>query len=145
MLVCMSSLEFSLDPDGFGYLTVQLTDILRYSSKLIWLLCMIYLTLLCFRLIFVVTLLANIWTHNACNRKEEIFIIRSLTSNLPFIDVYLFEPVGALISTVLSQMILGSRVYSVCYLYCLVYIHLYSGFSRLSPKINSWHSSLQPL
>jgi hypothetical protein len=28
-------------------------------------------------------------------------------------DVFYWEPVGALISTVLSQMILGSRVYAV--------------------------------
>jgi len=41
------------------------------------------------------TLLADVWSSNACNH------------------VYLWEPVGALISTVLSQMILGSRVYAV--------------------------------
>ena len=47
-------------------------------------------------------------------------MIRSVTFNMPFIDVYLLEPVGALISTVLSQMILGSRVYAVC-LKCLLF------------------------
>jgi len=44
---------------------------------------------------FVVTLLANVWSVKSCK------------------DVYLWEPVGALISTVLSQMILGSRVYAI--------------------------------
>lgn len=34
-------------------------------------------------------------------------------SQLCCADVFLFEPVGALISTVISQMILGSRVYAV--------------------------------
>ncbi|KAF8802037.1 hypothetical protein BYT27DRAFT_6777588 [Phlegmacium glaucopus] len=44
---------------------------------------------------FVVTLLADIWSPSACKH------------------VYFWEPVGALISTVLSQMILGSRVYAI--------------------------------
>ena len=52
--------------------------------------------------------------------REKIFC--SVTSNMPFIDVYLWEPVGALISTVLSQMILGGRVYAVCCLQCLAFI-----------------------
>jgi len=47
------------------------------------------------QLSFVMTLLANVWSHEAC------------------IHMYLWEPVGTLISTVLSQMILGSRVYAV--------------------------------
>jgi len=42
-----------------------------------------------------VTLHTNIWSPNACKH------------------VYLWEPVGALISTALSQMILGSRVYAM--------------------------------
>ena len=36
----------------------------------------------------------------------------SINSNVPTTDVYIWRPVGALISTVLSQMILGSRVYA---------------------------------
>ena len=46
--------------------------------------------------------------------REKISTILNVTSNTPSIDVYFWEPVGALISTVLSQMILGSRVYAVC-------------------------------
>jgi hypothetical protein len=49
------------------------------------------------------------------NVRGEISMIYNATFNMPFIDVYLWEPVGALISTILSQMILGSRVYAVCY------------------------------
>ena len=53
-------------------------------------------------------------------------MVRGVTSNMPFIDMYLWEPVGALISTVLSQMILGSRVYVVCCLYlCLAFYFIY--------------------
>ena len=69
--------------------------------------------MLCFRLSFVVTLVANIWSPGACNRKGED-IYDSHLNDLSYLDVYLWEPVGALISTVLSQMILGSRVYAVC-------------------------------
>jgi hypothetical protein len=60
--------------------------------------------------------------------REKISItVRSVASNIPFIDMYLWEPVGALISTVLSQMILGSRVYAVCSsgLDCLVFYFIY--------------------
>ena len=60
------------------------------------------------------TLLANVWNHNTCIRKKISSTVLNVTSNMPFIDVYFWEPVGALISTVLSQMILGSRVYAVC-------------------------------
>ena len=72
ILVCtMTSLDFCPNPDGICYHTLQLTDILGYSSKLIWLSYTNILNRLCFRLVFVVTLLANVWTHDACNRKEE--------------------------------------------------------------------------
>ncbi|PPQ84956.1 hypothetical protein CVT25_004469 [Psilocybe cyanescens] len=47
------------------------------------------------RLCFVVTLTSNAWSNSACKH------------------VFFFEPVGALISTVISQMILGSRVYAI--------------------------------
>ncbi|KDR76962.1 hypothetical protein GALMADRAFT_421382 [Galerina marginata CBS 339.88] len=47
------------------------------------------------QLCFVVTLTANAWSPSACKH------------------VFFFEPVGALISTVLSQLILGSRVYAI--------------------------------
>ena len=71
--------------------------------------------------------------------REKISTIRSVTYNMPFIDVYLWEPVGALISTVLSQMILGSRVYAVCCLLSIMssfFIYLPSRFSRFFHKIN---------
>jgi len=45
--------------------------------------------------VFVITLMANIWNPSACKHA------------------FFWEPVGALISTVLSQMILGSRVYAI--------------------------------
>jgi len=50
------------------------------------------------------------------------------------LDVYLWEPVGALISTVLSQMILGSRVYAVCCLYrpCFFFFFLTPHHDSLS-------------
>ncbi|PPQ74889.1 hypothetical protein CVT26_011450 [Gymnopilus dilepis] len=47
------------------------------------------------QLSFVVTLVADVWSGAACRH------------------ISFFEPVGALISTVLSQMILGSRVYAI--------------------------------
>ncbi|KAF4613124.1 hypothetical protein D9613_010932 [Agrocybe pediades] len=47
------------------------------------------------QLCFVVTLVADAWSPADCKH------------------VFYFEPVGALISTVLSQMILGSRVYAI--------------------------------
>jgi hypothetical protein len=47
------------------------------------------------QLTFVVTLVADVWTPSACRH------------------LFYFEPVGALISTVISQMILGSRVYAI--------------------------------
>ena len=120
--------NFPLYLDGLAYPTFQLTDILGYSSKLIWLtcICVWYSELLCFRLSFVVTLLANVWSPYACNRKgEDIYTICNVTSNMSFIDVYLWEPVCALISTVLSQMILGGRVYAVCCLKCLAFYFIY--------------------
>ena len=64
--------------------------------------------------------------------REKISItVRSVASNMPFIDMYLWEPVGALISTVLSQMILGSRVYAVCCLDCLAFSILSTLFVSL--------------
>ena len=95
---------------------IKLTDILAYSSKLIWLSAYVYDILNCRVLGF-----HSLWRSSRMLGvktlafvREKISTIRSATSNIPFIDVYLWEPVGALISTVLSQMILGSRVYAVC-------------------------------
>jgi hypothetical protein len=73
ILVCRLSWTFPLYSDGLGYHTFQLTDTLGYSSKFIWLscICVWYSELLCFRLSFVMTLQANVWSHNACSRKGE--------------------------------------------------------------------------
>ena len=108
------SMEFSLNPDGFGYLTFQLTDILGYSSTLIWLSCTNILNCCTsgFHSLWRSSRMFGVPKHATVRKK--IFTIRSMASNTPFIDVYLWEPVGALISTVLSQMILGHRVYTVC-------------------------------
>ena len=54
--------------------------------------------------------------------------------NIPPIDLYLWEPVGALISIVLSQMILGGRVYAVCYLYIPIYFFDSSSFPQIFGK-----------
>ena len=131
---------FPLYPDGLGDPTFQLTDILGFSSKLIRLSC-IYVwysdSLNCFALGF-----HSLWRSSRMFGvptlaivREKVTTICSVTSNMPFIDVYLWEPVGALISTVLSQMILGSRVYAVCYILPSFLFYLPSRFSRFSHKI----------
>ena len=72
------------------------------------------LTRVCQRLSFVMSLLADVWDNDACKRKTLMLPNSIISADArSLLDVYLWEPVGALISTVLSQMILGARVYAV--------------------------------
>ena len=58
------------------------------------------------------SLVADAWGPEACKRWSPL---RPSPSSLTIpTDVFYFEPVGALLSTVLSQMVLGTRVFAVC-------------------------------
>jgi len=67
-----------------------------------------------FRLCFVMTLVTDAWPPSACKRMYYATLLTDFSYFSKSLDMFYWEPVGALISTVLSQMILGSRVYAVC-------------------------------
>ena len=62
------------------------------------------------RFSIVISLVSGAWKPSTCKRKPSY--LASANNNVP-LDGYLWEPVGALISTVLSQSILGARVFAV--------------------------------